>query len=86
MYIGRGHVVFIDGIRYPPKDSKWKNPFKINKAPDYFTRKQSLEKYKEYILQKMNEQDFKELYGKNLGCWCTPEECHGNVLQEIIKH
>jgi len=22
--------------------------------------------------------------GKNLGCWCFPEPCHGNVLLELI--
>ena len=22
--------------------------------------------------------------GKNLGCWCNPEPCHGDVLLELI--
>ncbi len=23
--------------------------------------------------------------GKNLGCWCAPEPCHGNILLELLS-
>jgi len=26
-----------------------------------------------------------EIEGKNLGCWCYPEKCHGNVLIKLIE-
>ncbi|XP_052078951.1 uncharacterized protein LOC127717247 [Mytilus californianus] len=26
-----------------------------------------------------------ELRGKNLGCWCHPAPCHGDVLIELLK-
>lgn len=26
-----------------------------------------------------------ELEGKNLGCWCKPEACHGDILVELIE-
>jgi hypothetical protein len=25
------------------------------------------------------------MYGKNLGCWCKPEKCHGDILIKIIE-
>jgi hypothetical protein len=25
------------------------------------------------------------LKDKNLGCWCSPEPCHGDVLIKLIK-
>jgi hypothetical protein len=31
VYIARGGIVFIDGQRYPPRDSIWANPFKVGK-------------------------------------------------------
>jgi len=24
--------------------------------------------------------------GKNIGCWCFPEPCHGDVLLELIDN
>lgn len=29
VYIGRRGIVFIDNVRYPPRDSIWANPFKV---------------------------------------------------------
>jgi hypothetical protein len=26
-----------------------------------------------------------KLKGKNLGCWCKPDKCHGDILLEIIN-
>lgn len=26
-----------------------------------------------------------ELKGKNIGCWCTPEGCHGDTLAELAN-
>ena len=33
-YIGRRGIVFIDGVRYPSKDSIFANPYKIDKKLD----------------------------------------------------
>lgn len=59
---------------------------------------ESIELYKEYIINKINEEDetiIKELYrlseiAKNghlvLGCWCFPfNKCHAEVIKEIIE-
>jgi hypothetical protein len=91
-YIGRYGVVFIKNDelnkleRYPKESSIWANPFKINKET---TRQQVLDKYKEYITNKLNENpklitELLKLKGKKLGCWCYPEPCHGNILLELI--
>ncbi|MHB8407806.1 MAG: DUF4326 domain-containing protein [Acidiferrobacterales bacterium] len=26
-----------------------------------------------------------ELRGKVLGCWCSPQACHGDVLEELAN-
>ena len=30
-------------------------------------------------------EELNKLKGKNLGCWCYPEKCHGDVLIELIN-
>ena len=87
VYIGRRGIVFVDGVRFPQRDSIFANPFKVGKDG---TREQVIQKYKEYIIKKTmnNEIKFEEwlnLRGKTLGCWCKPEPCHGDVLVEIIN-
>lgn len=52
-------------------------------------RKMVLKKYKTYILSKLEsgeiaKSEFLKLKGKNLGCWCYPEPCHGDVLVKLI--
>ena len=86
VYIGRAGVVFVNGERFPKKSSPFANPFKIGKDGD---REKVIQKYEEYIIEKLNDPDLvKELInmkGKNLGCWCHPEPCHGDVLLRLIE-
>jgi hypothetical protein len=86
VYIGRKGIVFIDGERFPKSDSVWANPFKINEE---CSRDDVLKKYKKYMIKKINNDDnlrkkLMKLKGKNLGCWCHPEACHGDILIELI--
>jgi hypothetical protein len=86
IYIGRKGVVFIDNIRYPQQSSNFANPYKIGKDG---TREEILLKYKNYIVNKLkNDKDLVIelllLKDKNLGCWCCPEKCHGDILLELI--
>ena len=80
VYIGRGRIVFINGERYPKEDSMWANPYKGVGA---------IEKYRIYMNKKLEDHYYKDellkLRGKNLGCWCHPQDCHGNVLIELLK-
>jgi len=87
IYIARSGVVFIDKKRFPKKSSNFSNPYKIGKDG---TREEVISKYKIYILEKIKNDEalqieFNELRGKNLGCWCFPEMCHGNVLLDLLN-
>jgi len=84
VYIGRKGVVFINGQRYPKHDSIWHNPFKINQTN---SREDVLQKYELYIRSKLDDNMLNmllDLEGKNLGCWCAPEPCHGHILVKLI--
>jgi len=59
------------------------NPFVIGRDGD---RQEAIRKYREWIVNQpdlMNR--IEELRGKVLGCWCSPEPCHGDVLVELLN-
>jgi hypothetical protein len=65
------------------RGSKWGNPFYIGKDG---TRKEVIEKYLHYILEKQDLMDsLHELKGKRLGCYCKPLKCHGDILIDLIE-
>lgn len=84
VYIGRRGIVFIDGVRYPPQDSVYANPYKVGKDG---TREEVIDLYRDYIIDKISSGEIviEHLYGKNLGCWCKPEACHGDVLLKLVE-
>jgi hypothetical protein len=93
VYIGRSGIVFIynkntkNKERYPKKSSPFANPFKLKKDGD---REEIIQKYKKHIIKKL-DQDISlqkllvSMENKNLGCWCHPEPCHGDILLKLIK-
>lgn len=85
VYIGRKGIVFIDKQRFPKENSIWHNPFKIDST---HTREQIIKKYEKYIVEKIKnehlEDELKKLKNKNLGCWCSPDKCHGDILKKLI--
>lgn len=76
---------------YVGRPTKWGNPYshleKSNAKYKVNSRKEAVEKFKEYILQ--NEKllnDLHELKDKVLGCHCKgKQECHGKVLAELVN-
>ena len=69
---------------YIGRPSKWGNPFVVGKDG---TRKEVVEKYRQWILQQPELlNSLHELRGKVLGCWCSPKECHGDVLLEFANN
>jgi hypothetical protein len=66
------------------RQTVWGNPFVIGKDG---TRKQVIEKYREWLLDDpvMVRVAKLKLKGKVLGCWCAPKPCHGDVLLEIAN-
>ena len=88
VYIGRKGVVFINGVRFPQKESFWANPFKpVNDSEE--ERDICLGKYYDYIRGRIIDENLYDellsLKGKNLGCWCHPKKCHGEVLIWLIE-
>lgn len=87
VYIGRAGIVFIEGERFPKESSIWANPYKIGKDGD---RNLVLAKYEIYIKERLEKEpallsELNKLKGKTLGCWCSPEPCHGNILTKLIN-
>jgi len=69
---------------YIGRPSKWGNPFIIGKDGN---RKEVIRKYREWIsLQSELLENLNELEGKRLGCHCSPQACHGDVLVELLEH
>lgn len=65
---------------YIGRPSKWGNPFAIGKDG---SRAEVIEKYRRWASAKGLDKAAKaELQGKVLGCWCSPQPCHGDVLAE----
>ena len=61
--------------------TKWGNPFKIGRDG---TREEVLQKYREWISNQPELlNDLHELRGKTLGCWCKPDNCHGDTLASL---
>ena len=70
VYIGRG--------------SKWGNPFKIGIDG---TREDVIEQYRDWIqTQPHLLNSLEELRGKTLGCFCSPQACHGDILVELLNN
>lgn len=79
VYIGRNMEVYVAGA----KKSIWANPFSIKK----YGLDTCLQLYEEYI--KNNKSLYyrlSELEGKELGCWCKPNKCHGDILIKLLKY
>ena len=75
LYIGR-QTPLLQG-------SKWGNPYKIHEVD---CRKEAVELYEQYVRKNsVLLKDLQQLRGKNLGCWCHPEPCHGEVLQRLLQ-
>ena len=86
VYIGRAGIVFIDKVRFPKQSSPFCNVFKVGKDG---TRDDVIKKYRTYITDKLKKEpelkkELIKMKGKNLGCWCHPEPCHGDVLLDLI--
>lgn len=68
---------------YIGRPSKWGNPFSIGKDGN---RQQVIEKYSKWIQSQPNLLiALPELKNKVLGCWCSPQACHGDILTKLAN-
>lgn len=78
LYIGRNMNFYVKGTF----QSKWHNPFPVKK----YGRDKCLELFEEYIKNNKSLYDnLDELKEKELGCWCKPELCHGDILIKLLN-
>jgi hypothetical protein len=70
VYIGRG--------------SKWGNPFQM-KNPSQEERNRVCEEYEAYFKTTDLIKDIRGLRGKTLGCYCSPQRCHGDFLARLAN-
>ena len=81
IYIGR------DMSHYVPEalGSKWGNPFRAKKSNKNSLNK-CLKRYEDRIRKDPHLFNaVMELEGKELGCWCKPSPCHGDILIKLFK-
>ena len=73
-YIGRG--------------SEWGNPYRIS---DGYSREGAINLYREHLWRQIQRDragmisKLIKLEGKQLGCYCAPLACHGEVILKAIK-
>jgi len=72
----------VDGayVAWPKVASPFANPYAAKK----YGREESIRLYREYIIDKLRKdsglmEEFRQLQGKTLGCWCKPEACFAGI-------
>lgn len=89
VYVGRHGRIFIDGKIFHYKQSKWHNPYKVNK--DKSNINEVLSKYLNYLFESKLIFEIEELRGKTLGCFCEHQykndkiNCHAQLLVDILE-
>lgn len=78
LYIGRNMSCYVPGT----SKSKWANPFKSKK----YGLERCLQMYEEHVLNSSLANDLYELKDfEEIGCWCAPKQCHGDVLKKLCS-
>ena len=68
---------------YVGRPSKWGNPFVIGRHGD---RDEVIRLYRERLVgSPAMMRAVRELAGRDLVCWCSPEACHADVLVEFAN-
>jgi hypothetical protein len=83
-WINDPNTAFINGRRYPERDSPYCNPYKIGidgNREDVLLKFEKMFKSKPELIERAK----KELKGKDLGCWCHPEKCHADILLKYVN-
>lgn len=64
---------------YIGRPGRWGNPYTIGKDGD---RDEVIAKFETYLLGRPDLlRDLPSLKDKRLGCWCSPNRCHGDILE-----
>ena len=77
IYIGRDMTHYVKGA----VGLKWQTPFTVKE----YGIKKCLEMYEEKIRKTPELMlSINELEGMQLGCWCNPSPCHGDILIKLF--
>ncbi len=64
------------------------NPYPLDDPRDDQARARVIEQYRSWFLENIDDPDFRqaveEVRGHDLGCWCAPRACHGDVILEWL--
>jgi hypothetical protein len=74
---------------YIGRPSEWGNPFSHKAsalANQVFSRDIAIQSFRDYAVQRLKREPLwlEPLRGKTLGCFCKPQDCHGDVIVELI--
>ncbi len=68
---------------YIGRPSKWGNPYVVGRDG---AREEVVARYERWLKSQPELlADMGELAGKTLGCWCSPQACHGDVLATLVN-
>lgn len=72
----------VPGALYVGRPSPFGNPFLIGRDGD---RDDVMRKYIDWLHDNPGfvERARKELAGRDLICWCVPEDCHATILRDL---
>ena len=76
---------------YVGRPSKWGNPYSHKRSSlakfKTATRTEAVEKFKNLLAcdAELYRAARRSLRGKVLGCWCAPQQCHGDVLAKLAN-
>lgn len=89
VYVGRYGRIFIDKEIFHYIQSKWYNPYKLNKEKSNIN--EVLLKYLNHLFTSGLIFEIEELRGKTLGCFCEHQHknkkinCHAQLLVDILE-
>ena len=74
---------------YIGRPSEWGNPYSHKSsalASQVFSREVAIDSFKEYALERLKKEPnwLEPLRGKTLGCFCKPQDCHGDIIVELL--
>lgn len=67
--------------------STFRNIFKVGRDG---SKSEVLDKYRKHLITLLEsnpaaKQEFEQLRGKTLGCWCKPNRCHVDIIVELLE-
>lgn len=83
LYIGKDMSLFVKGAFA----SRWRNPFRVGDDDNCDTIGDVLRQYEDYVRGNSElASKLSDLIGlKEIGCWCAPGPCHGDVLVKLLQ-